>query len=290
MKKALFLFLTLCPLGLMALEPDALKEALRMQQQALVGTRSEEEKSQIFYELALLYYEDQEVDKAFAHFLEALKYLKKDVPAVMSDAESSLYLQAFDKYVNGSVSDPIQRSKELLKSCGEIADQNPDYLHLNFLIATAHANLGQYNLFFHKFYRGYPSLRESFLAYKTQGILYLRLSQHSSSFEERYAFKEEAFRHLTLALERNPCESGLYKILIFLAKDEKNDELVLAYLQRMVEYNTPISRSDIYLYVREAVILGEFELGQRMVDQARSLYGYSRALVDAEEYLNLYRG
>jgi hypothetical protein len=57
----------------------------------------------------------------------------------------------------------------------------------------------------------------------------------------------------------------LYKILIFLAKDEKNDALVLNYLQKMVEHEARISRGDIYLYVRETVALREPAIGHMIL-------------------------
>lgn len=267
-----------------------IKEAIAEKQKTLLEVQSNEERSRLYFDLSLAYYSDQETDKAFENFLEALKLAPSKTLLDTDEKEAELYQRALNDYLSQAGSDPIRVAKELLDDYGEIATQNTSYISLNFLIATAYANLGKYEDFFERFYRGFPYLKETFLAYKIQGILYLRLSQHGKSAEERYAFQKEAFQYLTHALDRNPKDPSLYKVLIFLAKDEKKDGLILTYLRKMVEYQTHIPRSDIYLYVREAVAMGEIELGQKIVDQARALYDYSRSISAAQEYLNQHRG
>jgi tetratricopeptide (TPR) repeat protein len=290
MRKSLTLFLLLFPLFLHAHELENIKQVIAGRQKALVEAASEQERSQIYYELAVAYYEDQEIDQAFFNFLEALKRQAKCTPLEMCGEEALHYQRALEDYLTRVGKDPVHVAEELLQEYGETASQNPNFLHLNFLIATAYANLGKYDDFFHRFYRGYPYLHDTFLAYKTQGILYLRLAHHGKSFEERGCFQKEAVHCLSLALARNPQDSGLYKVLIFLAKDEKKEELILSYLQKIVENKVSLPRSDIYLYVREAVALKAFELGQAMIDHARALYDYSRAIAAAQEYLNQHRG
>lgn len=266
------------------------KQTILEKQQALQKVSSAREKSQIFYELARGYCQDQEIEQAFCHFLQALKGVEKLPPRIMGKPEQEIYTPALTDYLAHAGRDPVRAAQELLDRYGEVADRHPEYLHLNFLMATAYANLGKYDLFFERFYRGYPYLSDSFLAYKTQGILYLRLSQRCASREERGAFQREAFHCLTAALERSPQDTSLYKILVSLAKDEKDNARVRSYLQAMVDHKTPIPRGDVYLYVREAVALGEWGIGQAIVDQARTLYNYSRAVSDAQEYLNQNKG
>jgi len=268
-----------------SLVASEIKEAITTYQDAIGVAASEKEKGELHFKLACAFYKDQELDKAFHHFLLALKSLPVEVAPQMSAEEEALYEEALADYLEGGGSNPVPLAKQLLEKYGEAADTHQEWLHLNFLIATAYANLGQFDSFFERFYNAYSYLGETFLAYKTRGILYLRLSQHRSSPEERHAYQEEAFHFLTLALNRNPKDASLYKVLIFLAKDEKNDSLVLNYLQKMVEHGAHISRGDIYLYVREAVALGEQALGQRVIDLARRQYEYSRAISAAQEYL-----
>jgi tetratricopeptide (TPR) repeat protein len=265
---------------------EQIKGVIAEKQQALSRASSDQEKSQIFYDLAFAYYEDQELDRAFTSFLEALKSLKKYPSPEMSSEERPLFENALADYLT-QTADPTHIAEGLLQKYGGIADQNPHFLHLNFLMATAYANLGRFDDFFSRFYRGYPYLHDSFLAYKTQGILYLRLSHHGKSCEERQGFQQEAFDNLTLALARNPQDASLYKVLIFLAKDENNVSLIHSYLQQIVKNQVVLPRNDVYLYVREAAALQAFELGQEMIDQARSHYEYSRAILEAQQYLNI---
>ena len=290
MRKGLILFLAFSPLMGEAIEPAALKQTILAKQNALQMASSEREKSQIFYELARAYCQDQEIEQAFCHFLEALKRADKLPPCVMSESEKNIYESALDEYLANAGTDPGRAAQELLDHYGEKAENHSEYLYLNFLIATAYANLGKYDAFFERFFRAYPYLSDTFLAYKTQGILYLRLSQRSACMDERQAFQREAFECLTSALERSPQDASLYKVLVFLAKDEENDAQVRVYLKGIVANKTPVPRGDIYLYVREAVALGEWGIGQAIIDQARALYDYSRAVSAAQEYLNQNKG
>ena len=283
------LFLALSMLG-NAAEPVAIKQTILSKKQALHKASCEREKAPLFYELARVYHKDQEIAQAFIHFLEALKRVEKQASYTMSLEEKKVYESALSNYLAQGGHNPEAAAQELLNSYGEMAAAHSDYLHLNFLIATAYANLGRYDDFFELFYRGYPYLSDSFLAYKTQGILYLRLSQLSSSMEVRQTFQEEASRLLTRAWERNGKDAGLYKVLVLLAKDQKDDTLVRTYLGELVAHETPIPRGDISFYVREAVRLGEWEVCQIIVDQARALYDYSRAVSAAQEYLNQSKG
>jgi len=272
------------------LSATPIKDEIALYQKELSVSQSEVERGEIHYKLASAYFRDQETDKAFQHFLFALKSVRLKPAPQMSPEEEKLYEGAMADYLGGAGTDPVRVAKQMLEKYAEHADANREWVHLNFLVATAYANLGLYEDFFERFYHAYSYLGETFLAYKTRGILYLRLSQHGRSAEERHTFQEEAFHYLTLALDRSPKDSSLYKVLIFLAKDEKNDSLVLNYLQKMVEHGAHISRGDIYLYVREAVALGESALGQQIIDLARTQYDFSRAISAAQEYLNQCRG
>ena len=237
-------------------------------------------------QLAQAYYQDQESDKAFYYFLESLKEAPSDQENPMSAEEETLFTEASDLYLKQTDLDPVKSAHTILERFGSVADQHPEFFHLNLIVSVAHANLGAYDLFFERFYRVYPSVSETFMVNKTCGVLYLRLSQRTIYADEKYLYQQKARHFLNLALEKNPKDSSLYKILIFLAKEEENDALVVACLQKMVETEVTISRGDIYLYVREAVAYGEMKLGQAIVDKACALYDYSRAITAAQEYLD----
>ncbi|MBI3900545.1 MAG: hypothetical protein HY324_00175 [Chlamydiia bacterium] len=245
--------------------------------------RVDREEGRGLYERALAAYAEQDIDHAFADFLQALTFVEKKTP---SSEEMHLYEEAYGEYLKLSGGDPERGALTLLEKYETVAFQHPEYVCLHFLLATAYANLGRYEEFFQGFYRGYPYLVDSSLAYKTQGVLWLRRAHRSGITQERAAFQKEAWRLLTFALERSPQDAGLYKVLIFLAKDEKKEELLLSYLEGIVKNKVILPRSDLYLYVRECVSLGAQELGQQMVNQAKEHYAYSRALLAAQEYLD----
>lgn len=249
-----------------------------------------QEKSQIYYQLAMAYAYDQEVNKAFHAFLDALECQSPSEAAVLCEEEASHYGEALDYYLSGCGVDPVRTAKELIQRYGNLGKLHKEYYHLNFLLATAYANLGMYDLFFERFYPLYPQMQDSFLASKTQGILYFRLSQNESDTQLRRKNLAKAVNHLHLALEKNPQDGSLYKTLIFLAKEEESDALVLSYLQKLVDHRPKVARGDIYLYVREAVALEEYELAQEIINSARTLYEYSRAITEAQDYLNQHKG
>lgn len=290
-------FLLFFPFALTALESASSFGEVKAEIEALqnnLKTAAAAEKSRLHFQLAKALYFDQEVDKSFHHFLIALETVEPLPTPKLEEEETLLYQEALNEYLLNGGNDPMQLAKEMLAKYGKKADENRHFLYLNFLMSTAFANLGAYDSFFDRFYAAYPYLSDSFIAYKTQGILYLRLSQHGRSTAEKHSYQEKALHFLSLALERNPKDASLYKVLILLAKDaskeECNDSLVLSYLQKMVESGSHIPRGDVYLYVREAVALGEYELAQEIIDKARALYEFSRALSAAQDYLNQHRG
>ncbi len=287
--KVLSLFLLCTALHGTQGHAETVKEKIAKEISFLKQASSLQEKSSIFFRLAMAYCQDQELDKAFLSFLESLKSASHGQIPKVQDDEKQLYDEAFHYYLAQASNDPQKTAQELIEKYGEVAKRHPDYLYLNFLLSTAFANNGNYSLFFEHFYAGYTKLWDTFLAYKTQGILYLRLSQRSAATEQKRCYQKEAERFLNLALERNGHDSSVYKILIGLAKEDKNEALVLSYLQKMVQAAPALPRGDIFLYVREAVALEEYELGQEIIDQARQQYEMSRVIAAAQDYLDQHK-
>ncbi len=232
--------------------------------------------SEAHYRLARAYFYDQDLDASFKHFLYALDHAEPKERWTFDSCK-----EALDFYLSQSGSDPIALATEMLKRYNENSSKE-----LGFILSIAYANIGDYDSFFSLFFEAYPHLCDSFLANKTRGILSLRVMQSQNDPKVCAEFREKALEYLTIALEQNKYDATLYKVLIFLAKDEKNDALVSTYLHKMVESGVKMSRSDIYLYVREAVALDECTLARQIVDQAKQHYEYSRAITAAEEYLN----
>lgn len=269
-----------------ALCAGTLKQSIALDLARLEEQVGSVEQQALHLRLALAYLQEQEQSQAFTHFLKALDTIAPEPTPAFAPGEQPLYEEALAYYQAQSGSDPLSVAKELAQRYSAQCAAHPEYRHLDFLLAIADANRGNYAPFFTRFYRGYPYFKESYLAYKTRGVLTLRLAHQQPLRNVRHAMELEAISLLQQALERNPKDAGLYKVLIFLAKEQGQDIALIGYLQQMLEKEAPIARGDIYLYVREAVALGELQLGQRMIDRARQLYDYSRALSAAQHYLN----
>lgn len=239
--------------------------------------------AQEHYELALDSFREQEIDTAFIHYLKALDELNVQKAPKMCPEEKKLFAAALDTYLEGAGSDPVRVARQLLDTYG---DADPSWLHLQFVLSAAYANLGEFGAFFSRFYAAYPFMKEHFLAKKTRGILYLRLASRTPDVQAKNSYTQEAFCAFTEALAKNPKDASVYKVLIFLAKDEKNRPLVRSYLQKMVHASARIARGDIERYVHEACGMGEMELAQQIIDLARMQYTFSRALIAAQEYVN----
>lgn len=256
-----------------------LKEIIAAHKEAL---QSSDQKSPIYYELALCYYRDQEIDRAFLCFLQALESAELKKPITISDDESHIYQKVLEEYLTG---DSIRQARSILERYEKVASEHPHYFHIKLLLAIAFANLGQYEKFFELFYKLYPLMHHSFLADKTQATLFLKLSQRVSSLELKTSYQERAKLLLLRAKEKYPQDGSLYKTLIFLAKDEKNQEAIRSLLSKMILHQAKYARSDVFSYVNETIILKEYTLAQTIIDQARTHYGYSRSIEEAQEFL-----
>lgn len=258
---------------LASLFPCDIKQEIRHYETQLVQNPGQ---GALHFQLALAYLNDQHMEAAFLSFLKALELTPSQQPLVLDEEALRLYL---------STQEPAQTARQLLARYQESSAPS-----IRLILAMAYANLGDYKNFMTYFYESYPHFADSFLVPKTQGIVLLRLSQQASTVELRHRYQEEALVALSLALERYPCDASLYKILLSLAKEEHNDGLIQHYLSSLVTHKVLVSRGDIYLYVREAISLGEFEIAQKIIDRAKQTYDYSRALAAAQDYLNQTRG
>ncbi|NGX61721.1 MAG: hypothetical protein K940chlam9_01210 [Chlamydiae bacterium] len=243
------------------------------------------EESLVHYQLAMAYLEDQELDRAFLHFLKALEKVEREAAPPMSVEEKKLYEEALGLYLAQSGQNPLEMGHQLLEKYEGVTSKHSEYLYLNFLLSAAYANMERFEEFFKCFYAAFPKMHDLFLADKISGILYLRIAKREADRELAKTYREKAISSLSEALEKNPEDPGLYKTLLFLAKDEKNTPLVRTYLEKIVAHRVPIARGDLSFYVQEAVALGEKGLGQSILDQARLRYDYSRAIERTQQYL-----
>lgn len=239
-----------------------------------------------FYERALGYYYDQEIDKGFESFLEALSGAQQIPEYLFAKEEEQMYLTALEMYLVDGANDPIKTAANLLEKWGPTVEEHPEYHHLQFLLATAYGNLGLYDDFFEKFYCRFAAFKDSFLAKKIQGILHVRLAQHSKTMDERKKHQAHALHFLQLAALQNTEDMGIYKALVFLAKELGQLAEIKATLEKVACSSAKIPRSDFLIHIHEAVKIEEFLLAQQIIDKATKEYEYSRSLIAAQEYLN----
>lgn len=273
-----------------SLSADEIKQRISHEIELLKKTQTSEEKSGSLYRLALAYSEDQEIERAFVSFLDALSNAPRLLCPPLCEDEKVIYEEALSDYLSQGAIDPYKTAQNLIEKYSQEASLHPEYLHLNFLLSVSYANIGHFENFLKKFFYSYPYLSDHFLAYKTQGILFIRLSQIAKTHEEKDQQLAHAFDFLHKAWEKNPTDPSLYKMLVNLSKVKKEEANILRYLQMMVTKEVAIPRSDIYGMVKEAVELEEYELGQEMIDQAKRHFTVSKAITAAQEYLNQHKG
>ncbi|MCB1180814.1 MAG: hypothetical protein KDK55_02160 [Chlamydiia bacterium] len=240
----------------------------------------------LYRDLAEAHYHDQELIRGYKAFLQALQCtsLSHEAPA-MCEEEKKIYEEALLLYREEGGGNPICLSKKLCDHYALIGEEHPEYIHLNFLLSTAYANLGMYDRFFKEFYKGYPYFKETSLACKTQGILLIRLAQTSGLEEERVELRKEGIFKLERAVELDPNDSSLYKVLIYLAKEDKREACLIGYLEEVCRRRVKLSREEIYPYVKEAIFLHQPVLAEDLIDLWQTWYPYSRSIEAARKFL-----
>jgi tetratricopeptide (TPR) repeat protein len=270
--KYLFLILLL-PLYLHA----DLKEEIASLEKTL---KTEKDKGAVYLKLALAHFKDQEQDKAFENFLLSLDHAPKKRVEI-TDEEKKLYEEALELYLDPG--DPHETATLLLNRFEKELALHPSYSHLHLLISSAYGNKGDFERFFKYFYENYdPS---HFLAYKTKGILLLRLASHENSLELREKKKKEALQLLEKALESNSLDPSLYRLLYVSAKERDEKREMIGYLEKLAKNRVKIARGDIFFYVKECVDLEQRDLAESVLQLAKETYHYSRAISQAEDYL-----
>lgn len=261
------------------------KEAIALYQEA-VKSSSKSDKGILKAKLALTYYRDQEDEKAFRIYLEALADAPRLSAPPMTPEESQLYNDALRLYLEHSGLSAHEIANTIRQKYSPILAIHPNYYQLNFIVAAAYANLGMFEEFFNSFYRSYQYFPETYMAFKTQSILYLKLYEKAKTPEEHEIGRQHV---LTYAQKANACNSQdatLYRIMIAFSKDADHDQVLIKSLKKIINTNTIVPRVDILFYVKEAIAAKQFELAQQFIDKAKIWYTYSRTLEAAQNYLD----
>lgn len=268
-----------------ALTHFQLKEKIADLQKRIPSTYSKE-KGALLVDLALAYYYDQDSEKAFSSFLEALDAAKSIKPSTITDKEKQLYEEALKIYLGHNNGSGAQESaQKILKEYGPIFKEHPDYYLLGFLTAAAYANLQLFDRFFEQFYPSYQRYPESHMAIRTKAILHIKLyekARHEAQREEQ----RQAITALVLkAAEVYPQDSSLYKLRITFATDSEKPQVIKEVLETIIKKEIQVPRSDLIFYVTAAVETQQKEIAQQFMDKARTWYPYSRVMDTAQEMI-----
>lgn len=248
-------------------------------------TSTKENKGKILAKLAVAYYKDQEQDKAFKTFLEAIECAAIQPAPLLNQVERSHYEQALKIYTDIKL--PSDQSAELIiDRFGGLYHQYPNNYLLGYVMALANANLSHFEEFFTIFYRAYEQDPENYLAFKTKGILHIKLFEKARTEQEKKQERALVFSNIKQAIAKNPYDASLYKLAILFSSDEEKSAMIDNSINALINLNVTIARLDIPFYVQNAVDSGKIALAKAFIEKAREWYPVSRVLDAAQDYLN----
>lgn len=233
---------------------------------------------------AIHYYREQDLEKAIQTFLQSLEGIHSNAP--VNPEDQALYEKALTQYLEHGAASAPQLAEELLNQYEKTLEEHPDYHLLEFLVAAAYANQGRFDLFFDHFYTAYQHHSDHYFAYKTKAILHIKLLERARTEPERLVQRKEILKNVNLAIERYPQDQSLYKLSIHFSDPDNLRQTVVRHLNKIIDKNIVVPRTDITYYVRKSLDVGEKGLAKRFVEKAQEWYNYSRAIETAENMLN----
>lgn len=280
------LFIFYCVLGVVFAQQSTfaeedLKASIQQYQQKIAKAPSGELKK----DLACVYYKDQDQERAFQTYLEALQSDVSETSYIPTQTEQHLYLKALDTYLSQEYEPTQKVANQLLDQYLSVANEHPDYYELNYLIAIAQASLDQTIPFFERFYRSYVHLPRHYLAYKTKALLHAKLFMRGKTPEERDVQRQAILLNTEQAIKQYPHDATLYKLLLSFTPESQRFEILQKIIQQIVENNVMISRTDIAVYVEQAVAYNQMELAQELLNKGREWYPFSRTLDEAQQLI-----
>jgi tetratricopeptide (TPR) repeat protein len=249
-----------------------------------------EKKADLYFKLALSYEKEQEEEKAIYAFLEALNRLPSSNTTSMSEEEALLVKEAQELYLDLAYQKPLKIAEVLQDQYLEVVSRHPDYVRLNYYLAVASANLGDFADFFERFYQSYKQDSDNFLAHRTRGILHLKLWERAVESEEREKHRQAILSYLGKAMEKNPGDSTVYKFLLIMEEPAQQQDVLRNCLPRLLKQNAPIPRGDLQFFIAEAMAIKEYNLAQQLINKGKDWYEYSHMLTEAQDTLNREQG
>jgi len=250
------------------------KEAIAFYKQALKS----DDPSPLLVKLAIAYLQDQDQQQALNCYIEALATAKTKEQS----PSDPLYNEALTLYLSGH--NPRVTAQAILAKypLGDTADSS----NLSLITAAATANLNCFKEFFPRFYNTYLHNHDHWLSYKIRAALHLKLFSSLRDANEKQTHKRQALTLAAAALQRYSSDTSLYKWMMTLADEKERKETVSTYLQKIINDNIVVARSDITFFIQQAVQTDQRPLAQRFLNKAKEWYAFSRVITAAENDLD----
>lgn len=249
----------------------------------VIAFAREPQPGEILSRQAIAYYKEQHQEKAFSTFLNALEITPYPITVPNSKAEeNALYEKALQIYLSDNAHSKQENSKKILQEYGESAAEHPDYYLLGYLISSAEANLDQFPEFFERFYRSYVNNPDHYLAHKAKAVLSIKLQAKGRTPVEKERWREKSIANLHRAIDLYPFDASLYKMLLTFASEGEKKILLIYILNKIIDNNAIIPRTDIAVYIQQALAYKQIDLAQCLVDKSRTWYGYSRTMEELQ--------
>lgn len=254
--------------------------------QELLKEVSVDQHCDIQLQLTKAYFKDQDREKAFQAFLKALDLAKEESAPPTTEAERTLYEQALKVYLDHPSANAREGAGKIIQDFGNISETHPDYYLLGFIISAAYANLDQFETFFEKFYQSYRYFPKHYMAYKIKTILHSQLFMRAQTPSAQEVHRFVIIENAGLAIQQNPLDTTLYRMLISFAPEANKEKSIVACLNKIIDMNIIIPRADIAFFVQQAVAYKQNELAQRFLNKEKQWFPQSRVIDSAQRYLD----
>lgn len=240
--------------------------------------------------LAEAYFRDQEEVRAFLSYLEGIEKLPRPAtPHQIDPEETPHYKKALEIYFDHAGSSAVkEQAMRLSNEFEALIEEHPQYTRIKFLVAASKANLGFFDQFFNLFYQTETLDPDHWLSAKIRGLLHIKLFERLSDPTARQFHQRAAHLLLKEALQKsvaaNEVDMALYKMVIASAPEEDKETLVVL-VKQLIAGKEPVPRHDLAFYIRILIDRHERDLAQSFINRAKEWYGYSRAVMIAEQHL-----
>ena len=119
--------------------------------------------------------------------------------------------------------------------------------------------------------------------------MHIKLLERTRTQAERAEQRRLIKDNLLLALEREPHDTTIYKLLISFSSQEIKADQIRVCLNKIINGNIIIPRGELMFYVMQAVDSGDRQLAQRFITHSKEWYPQSRIVTSAQNYLDAHK-